>query len=106
MIVLLASTCLLLASCSPSPRVPSPQSPPQAGAQANVNTPGVFTGTLPCADCPGIRTELTLNAPASPGGDQGTYTLRQTYLGTPDGDRTFDTGGRWTLLRGSAPDPN
>lgn len=34
---------------------------------------GTFYGTLPCADCPGIRYELTLN-------DDGTYVERSEYL--------------------------
>ncbi len=37
----------------------------------------VYRGMLPCADCAGINTELTLNA------DQ-TFTLKETYLtGSP-----------------------
>lgn len=35
--------------------------------------PANFAGTLPCADCPGIRYELNLNPDQS-------YTLRNTYL--------------------------
>lgn len=35
---------------------------------------GTYTGTLPCADCEGIKTELTLNK-------DKTYVLTQEYLG-------------------------
>jgi len=33
---------------------------------------GTFTGTLPCADCPGIDTHLVLSA-------DGTYTITESY---------------------------
>jgi predicted secreted protein/uncharacterized lipoprotein NlpE involved in copper resistance len=55
---------------------------------------GPWAGTLPCADCSGIRTELTLFA-GHPQGEPRLYHLRQTYLGTPDGERAFTTLGRW-----------
>lgn len=45
-----------------------------------------FQGVLPCADCPGIRTKLTL----LPG--PRVYVLRETYL---DHGATFTTVGRW-----------
>lgn len=45
-----------------------------------------FQGVLPCADCPGIRTKLTL----LPG--PRVYVLRQTYL---DRRPTLTTVGRW-----------
>jgi copper homeostasis protein (lipoprotein) len=57
----------------------------------------VFSGVLPCADCIGIRTELTLYT-------RNAFTLEQTYLGTKDGDRTFQSSGRWTTLRGTTAD--
>ncbi len=59
----------------------------------------VYEGVLPCADCQGIRTELTLFD-----GDF-TYRLVETYLGTPDGDRTVESDGRWSLLRPDRRDP-
>jgi hypothetical protein len=34
------------------------------------------------------------------------YKLTETYLGTRDGDRTFESSGRWTILRGNRADPN
>jgi len=59
-----------------------------------------YAGTLPCADCMGIRTVLTLYSEAGP----TRYELIETYVGTKDGDRSFPSSGRWTLLRGSATD--
>lgn len=45
---------------------------------------GVYEGTLPCADCEGIQTMLTINS-------DSTYTLRSEYLGAKDG--VFETSG-------------
>lgn len=39
----------------------------------NASWPGTYTGTVPCASCPGIKTELTLLA-------DNTYELKQVYL--------------------------
>ena len=39
----------------------------------NASWPGTYSGTVPCADCPGIKTELTLLA-------DNTYELKQVYL--------------------------
>jgi copper homeostasis protein (lipoprotein) len=60
----------------------------------------VYQGVLPCADCTGIRTELTLFD------EDFTYKLVETYLGTPEGARTFASDGTWTLLRAPAEDPD
>ncbi|MCY7351911.1 MAG: copper resistance protein NlpE [Cytophagaceae bacterium] len=48
---------------------------------------GTYAGTLPCADCPGIKTSLVLNA-------DGTYTMRETYLGK-EADNPKQTQGQW-----------
>lgn len=47
---------------------------------------GTFTGTMPCADCPGIDTRLVLSA-------DGTYKLHETYRDRLGG---FDGDGTWT----------
>lgn len=64
---------------------------------------GTYEGTLPCADCEGIRTSLTLDA-------GGTYTLQREYLGKADRKPVRDEG-RWqadstgvTLLGNTAVD--
>jgi copper homeostasis protein (lipoprotein) len=61
-----------------------------------------YEGVLPCADCPGIRTELTLTRKAK-GWAEGSYSLSETYLerGGP-----HVTTGDWTTLRGDATDPD
>lgn len=61
-----------------------------------------FAGDLPCADCPGVRTDLTLTRKA-PGWAKGTYVLSETYL-ERGGPRV--TTGDWTTLRGDDADPD
>jgi len=62
----------------------------------SANLLGSYTGILPCADCAGIRTSLTLYADR--------YELRETYIGSRDGDRSFEKTGRVKVVRGSASD--
>ena len=64
-----------------------------------------FVGVLHCADCAGIRNELTLYT-EQPSGKPTKYQLTETYLGTREGDRAFSHEGKWTVLRGSATDPD
>ena len=51
--------------------------------------PASFSGTLPCADCPGIRYSLNLF-------DDHTYHLRMEYVGTQPPTASDDIG-RWSL---------
>jgi copper homeostasis protein (lipoprotein) len=60
---------------------------------------GFFVGTLPCGDCSGIVTELTLFAPEGSG--PASYWLRETYLGKPAKDATFESGGSWSTQAGA-----
>ena len=48
---------------------------------------GTFTGTVPCADCPGIDTRLRINA-------DGTFVLSEDYQ---ERDADFETTGTWTV---------
>lgn len=57
--------------------------------------PATWQGTLPCADCSGIRWTLTLRP-------EGEYWLERTYLGTKQGDRSFNERAKWR--RGDMPD--
>lgn len=67
-----------------------PATPPAAVAPATI---GLWAGKLPCADCAGIRTELTLVA-------DGSYRLKETYLGTRGGDRTTESTGQYVTMHG------
>lgn len=61
---------------------------------------GIFEGTLPCADCTGVRTELTLYL------QPDTFVLRETYLGRADGEKTITTQGHWEAALGIDGDPD
>ena len=62
---------------------------------------GPYVGTLPCADCAGIRTALTLYTMGE-GGEPLVYRMTATYLGTPEGDRTEERLGPWARVAGGA----
>lgn len=84
----IALAALLVAACASSP-------PPPAGAPQV----GTYEGVLPCADCPGIRTRLTLEGP--PG---FRYRLERAYL-----ERSAEPvveEGVYYILRGNAVDPD
>jgi hypothetical protein len=67
-------------------------------ARAEPVTLGPFLGMLPCADCPGVATELTLRRKAS-GWAEGVYSLREQRAGQRIPTLTT---GPWTTLRGDA----
>jgi uncharacterized lipoprotein NlpE involved in copper resistance len=58
------------------------------------NFSGVYRGTLPCADCEGIETELTLST-------DKTYSIARKYLGKGD-DNSVLTNGRWEWMSNNA----
>ena len=79
----------VMTACAPVPRE---EPAPAVSSAPPLTPPATFSGELPCADCPGIRTTLNLRA-------DRTFLLRQTYLRTRDGrDETFYDLGRWELL--------
>jgi len=50
---------------------------------------GTYTGTMPCADCSGIDTEITIN--------DGKYIIKRTYLGTENMEQNmFVESGSYT----------
>lgn len=59
----------------------------QHNASNSIDWAGVYLGTLPCADCEGIKTELTLN-------QDNTYLLKTSYLGK--GDQFFEEKGSFS----------
>lgn len=82
------------AACAPAAPPAAPAPPDAAAPQA-----GTYEGVLPCADCPGIRTRLTLEGP--PG---HRYRLEQTYL--ERSPEPFVEEGVYYILRGNAVDPD
>jgi len=51
------------------------------------NYEGTYSGTLPCADCSGIRMEITLNG--------GNYKILSVYEGVDENNR-FEESGTYT----------
>ncbi|WP_242927301.1 copper resistance protein NlpE [Pontibacter vulgaris] len=64
---------------------------------------GMFTGTIPCADCEGILMELSVKG--TPKDQNRSFILKQTYLGKPAGKNTFTSSGTWFLAKGNKQDP-
>jgi hypothetical protein len=64
-----------------------------------------YLGMLACTDCAGIRVELALYQESEAGGGDpvhpAAYHLRETHLGSIEGDKIIDTNGVWSEL----PDP-
>lgn len=97
----LAASLSLIACSKPAPEA-TPAATPAATATAPAETPaatttnevtrdgmvGQFSGTLPCASCPGIDTRLTLAA-------DGSYQLEETYKEQADGH--FTSHGQWVM---------
>jgi len=71
------------------------------GASQGPVADGLYVGTLPCADCAGIRTALTLYSMGE-GGEPLVYRMTATYLGTPEGDRTEERLGPWARVADGA----
>lgn len=73
-------------------------------SQTAIDYHGTYRGVLPCADCEGIETEITLGA-----GD--TYTIKSKYLGKSDevyeqsGSFSWDETGGIAIFNGVNP-PN
>lgn len=57
-------------------------------AQHSLDWPGIYFGSLPCADCIGVKTSLALNK-------NGSYVLITQYLGKSE--REFVEKGKYTL---------
>ncbi len=85
----------LLASCgSDTPPVESADGPTTDSTSppaVSVEWPGYYDGTMPCADRPGIVTQLWVRS-------DSTFVLRQRYI---DRDSmAFGTIGRWQVVNG------
>ncbi len=66
----------------------SSASPTPGQADRVAQWTGTYSGTLPCADCSGIKTSLSLNT-------DGNYSMNQTYLGKGDA-QAKESKGQWT----------
>jgi hypothetical protein len=95
----LVAVALLLSGCHSASPIP-------AADRALPVLVGVFTGTVPCADCSGIRTDITLVASNPARSSEGTFSLVEHYLGTRTGDRAFRRHGRWSIVKGTKSSPD
>ena len=78
--------CFTIASCGGAS-----DSEPPAGTPISL-LPGVYTGTFPCVNCPGISTALWLRP-------DGRYFIRQRYLADEDDEEMIAYGlGRWNWV--------
>lgn len=100
--------CLLLASfvaCNNAEESKKEADPAIAAPEGKVITPadehnarnsldwaGTYKGTLPCADCEGIETEIQLKQDSS-------YSLSRRYLGK--NENSFSENGNWSWVDGS-----
>ena len=82
--LLILSVTLLVGACGDDRTVPADQS--------ESTLPGVYAGTFPCQNCPGIRATLWLRP-------DGRYFLRQRYLEDAESDAmTSYSLGRWRWI--------
>ena len=110
----LAVCGIFLAGCHKK-EASTPQQTPQntSSASQTANAPvvtetitleKVYEGTLPCADCSGIKTQLKLHSKANdPNANK--YELTQTYLGK-EPNNTFVTTGTYTVENDTNTDNN
>ncbi|WP_262249168.1 copper resistance protein NlpE N-terminal domain-containing protein [Parapedobacter soli] len=86
-----------IAACQTTKTASNESADTAHNSRNSVDWAGTYQGTLPCADCPGIRYAITLN-------EDNTYSLKTRYL--EKGDSTFtesgtfawdDNGGKITL---------
>lgn len=63
---------------------------------------GVFEGILPCADCSGLKTELTIYDGLT--FESYRYILKETYLDAPHGDVVNVRQGAYNFERGNSTD--
>lgn len=90
--VYVLAAALLLAGSLPACRSgagPTTRSSPTPAdnSRTALDWPGVYRGVVPCADCEGIETIVTLSR-------DNTYTVRRRYMGKDD--RYNQTGGTFT----------
>lgn len=64
----------IISACNSNPKPAENLEAKPDNSQTSLDWPGVYRGILPCADCEGIETEITLNADL-------TYVISSIYIG-------------------------
>lgn len=103
-LVLLALAAFMITIACNDPGKKEPTATDNAGDSSAVSQPvdmhnaensldlaGAYEGTLPCADCEGIRTTLNLNK-------DSLFTLKEEYLGKKN-PMAFNSKGKWVIHR-------
>jgi copper homeostasis protein (lipoprotein) len=100
----LFSIIIIFIGCSP--KINATQTIPTGdNSMVSLDWDGTYTGTIPCADCQGIETSLTLKK-------DKTYLLKTKYLGKSNtfteksGTFTWNTEGSTIILQGISNAPN
>lgn len=70
----LFTICAAMIACNSSNKSIQVATPDSHTSESPLDWAGIYSGVIPCADCEGIETELTINSDL-------TYTLISTYLG-------------------------
>lgn len=97
-------SAFLISECTPKIKTTEPL-PTGDNSKVSLDWNGIYNGTMPCADCQGIETSLTLNK-------DGSYVLKTKYLGKSDvvnektGKFTWNTAGSTITLDGISNAPN
>lgn len=87
-LVIAFALALILASCTNNQSKSNEQEATVAQEETTQTFYGTYEGVVPCADCPGIKTVLTLK-------DDTTYDLSTEYL--EKGEGAIQTSGVYTL---------
>ena len=83
---------VIMTSCNSSQKNNTKNENSEIKTESQVQTSnlfGIYEGTLPAADCEGIKTMLVINA-------DKTYTLKSEYIGKKDA--TFETCGVYHII--------
>lgn len=90
--------CMAIFACQNSAKTGGKDS--TLAADTEVVTTVTYSGTLPCADCEGIVTELTLSANSE--SKEQYFKLKETYQGK---NQSFPSEGNFAILQGTPADP-
>ena len=89
-ILLVALVSITLISCN-NAKQKKAETPDMHTSEMALDYHGVYEGTLPCADCEGIKTKLAIN-------DDNTFVLNSEYLG--EENATFEDKGTYFIENG------
>ena len=89
-ILLVALVSIALISCN-NAKQKKAETPDMHTSEMALDYHGVYEGTLPCADCEGIKTKLAIN-------DDNTFVLNSEYLG--EENATFEDKGTYFIENG------